>query len=224
MTQKAEKTNRNQKGHTLVEVLLFLIFVAILFFIGLYVAHHQTISTKQSLKPAQNSTQWKSYTIPGEKLSFKYPVDWSIKPAGSNPSSGVTINSPGKGNEAFAVSILIGYSNLDRSFTTVGTLPITFDGNQAYLQFGNYYKGSMQADGYNFQPNEVHRAILSIEASKLTMPTSKNDSSKNIYVTAEYSYFKTEYDDDNRSLPSFEVAKNNDNYVLAKRIIESMHY
>jgi Tfp pilus assembly protein PilV len=85
------KLRHNQKGFAVVEILLALIFVAIVVFIGMYVAHNrstktsaanattnaETSTTAKKTTPAPDPTaDWTSYTSTLGKFSLKYPTSW----------------------------------------------------------------------------------------------------------------------------------------------------
>jgi hypothetical protein len=83
---------KNAKGFTVVEILLVLIFVALVVLTGLYVMHnHKTSnSSKINNKVTANTTKlnspsktmdpytgWKTYTSATEHANFKYPSTWT---------------------------------------------------------------------------------------------------------------------------------------------------
>jgi hypothetical protein len=85
------KLKNNQKGFTAVEILLTLIFLAIIGAIGVYVAHnHKTnksvVTTNSSTPSSTKSTTttpnvyagWKQYCSSNEKACFKYPSTWTF--------------------------------------------------------------------------------------------------------------------------------------------------
>jgi Tfp pilus assembly protein PilV len=93
--------SKHAKGFTVVEILLVLIFVALVVLTGLYVMHnHKTSSsnkasnttTTSSTKATSTSKStdpyagWKTYTSTTEKASFKYPSNWTVTKAASQPS------------------------------------------------------------------------------------------------------------------------------------------
>lgn len=93
------------KGFTVIEILLALIFIALLTLIGLYVVHNHNSSssaknsssiTANTTKPTSTSKTadpyagWKTYTLQYEKFSFKYPSSYTINDQSSADSSMVT--------------------------------------------------------------------------------------------------------------------------------------
>jgi hypothetical protein len=85
------KIKNNQKGFTAVEILLTLIFLAIIAAIGVYVAHNHnsakpvattnastTTKSSKSTAAANPYSGWKQYCSPYEKSCFKYPSSWTF--------------------------------------------------------------------------------------------------------------------------------------------------
>jgi hypothetical protein len=117
------KLKNNQSGFTVVEVLLLLIFLAIIGFIGVYVAHNRSgkpVAVSSSTSKSANSSKstaapdpyigWKQYCSAHEKSCFKYPSNWTFTDnCGSayacQDMDNVTITSPSKSTVGFTSSV-----------------------------------------------------------------------------------------------------------------------
>lgn len=96
------KVHNDQQGFSAVEVLLVLVIVALVGAEGLFVYknQHKTTTTsvaattaKSTLTPARTTTaptnpyaSWTTYTSKLEKVSIKYPADWTVINNGDLPS------------------------------------------------------------------------------------------------------------------------------------------
>lgn len=221
----------NQKGFTLVETLLVVLVLAVIGFGGYYVWQNQnenndakansTEATVTKTESKKNNTDpyqgWKSYTLPYEKLSFKYPSDWAISNENAKGRDVVRI----KSSDNFTVIIQVGVQ-AGGDLTYVGNWPTQFDNSTAYLSF--------ISGGTRMSPNTnvTGSAILTIKpGDPTTIPANKNvkgcagcdgvngpeDSNLSIMMSYEP-----------RKEMSVEAAKSDTGYSNGKLIIESMHY
>ena len=100
---------KNIKGFTVVEILLVLVFVALVTLIGLYVVHNHDASktantVTSTAKPTTTSKTtdpyagWKTYTSATEHASFKYPSTWTTTDTsgrfGDSSTDAVDLKSP----------------------------------------------------------------------------------------------------------------------------------
>jgi hypothetical protein len=135
-------------------VVVVLVIVALISAVGflVYKNHNKTtlasvVTTTPTTKPATNTTTpaglyagWKTYTLKYEKASFKYPSSWQVKDssfADSKTTGGGADVIKLTGNNGFEMSIADGGPN-DYGFplgglTSVSTDPVTFLGQQAYM-------------------------------------------------------------------------------------------
>ena len=79
---------RNQKGFSVPEGLLILLFVAIVGGVGWYVWHVRRQSAKPASNPTNSVTQftpppagWQTYKSTHSSISFAYPSDWQLAAA-----------------------------------------------------------------------------------------------------------------------------------------------
>jgi hypothetical protein len=119
--------SKNNKGFTVVEVLLVLIFVALVVLIGLYVMHNHKTSNSGKINNTvtANTTKlnspsktvdpyigWKTYTSTTEKASFKYPSTWTVTDTagrfGDTSADSVDLKSPSKSITVSWASVVSG--------------------------------------------------------------------------------------------------------------------
>ena len=111
-------TKRHQSGFSVIEVLLVFLVVAVLAVTSLVVyQRHKSISAKNSAatgltqtttplkttatpttpaQPVDPYAGWKSYTLTYEKLTFKYPSNWTVSDQSTATArhDEVTLNAP----------------------------------------------------------------------------------------------------------------------------------
>jgi type II secretory pathway pseudopilin PulG len=94
--------SKNQKGFSVVEVLLILVLVGIIGFVGWYIWQGRVKENPQSSLQSTSNTAstagsdiyagWNTYKSPVEGFSIKYPADWTIMTGATN-SEGVSDSS-----------------------------------------------------------------------------------------------------------------------------------
>lgn len=94
---------KNQSGFSIVEVLLVIVAILLLAGAGWYVYSSRKQASNTSSTESSNSTVsdtseakdpyagWKTYTINGQGVSFKYPGDWTL---GDPAPNGISFTSP----------------------------------------------------------------------------------------------------------------------------------
>jgi hypothetical protein len=161
------KIYKNEKGFSAVEIVLVLVIVVLLGAVGwlVYKDHHKSktvasVTTVSTTKPAASTSTkttttpspyagWKAYTLPVEKLSFKYPSDWTVSnTAPTSTQDNTTLTS----SDGFTLSIEDGVSNGGDPILeapTSSAVPITFVGQSDYLVFtyGTGSRGQGTSDG-----------------------------------------------------------------------------
>lgn len=92
---------KNQKGFTLIEGLLAVIFLSLIGFIGYYVWHtnqkdNKTVnstSLTEKTTAVNNYQGWKDYCSTNEKACFKYPTTWKVEDSCSNTTDCPNVDS-----------------------------------------------------------------------------------------------------------------------------------
>jgi Tfp pilus assembly major pilin PilA len=226
------KKFKNQMGFTAVGGLLVILILAIIGAVGYMVYHNsnKTKSSSSSTTATQTSTAtstkitansyagWKTFILPVEKLSFKYPSSWDIEPKNTiNPSTGqawlssqdaplvITLGAP------FGVSIIDGVSNMETGEVedTSNVTTVKFLGETDYLVPFMNQSNSTEIDGGQLftKPNNLQALPMDKTAVGL------NVSDK---------YFQITYDLEAPTSPNSVDAKKAINDL--KLIIQSMHY
>lgn len=86
-----------QKGFSLAEIMLVLVFITLIGFIGWYVMNskkeisQKTTNTEQSQEQSSDNSKYKTYQHPSLSYSFQYPSSWTVE-KDSNPQSGSNIS------------------------------------------------------------------------------------------------------------------------------------
>lgn len=223
---------KEQKGFSLVEVLLTLLVTAVIGFGGYYVWQNQhnnndakASSTKATITKTEsrpNNTDpyqdWKSYTLPYEKLSFKYPSDWAISNENAKGRDVVSV----KSSDNFTIMIQVGVPAGGDPLTYVGNWPSQFNSSSAFLSF--------VSGGTRLSPNTnvTGSAILTLKPGDHTsIPADKNvkgcagcdgvNGPQDSYLSIMMYY-------EPHKEMSVEAAKSDPGYSSGKLLVESMHY
>lgn len=222
---------KNSKGFTLVETLLVILVLAVIGFGGYYVWQNQhkdetkVSSNKSTATKTETKSQssdpyqgWKSYTLPYEKLSFKYPSDWTLSDERATNRDVVSVKSA----DNFTVDIQVGIQAGGDPLESVGDWSTQFNGSQAYLTF--------ISGGTRFNPNTsvTGAAILVSKPGDYTsIPADKNVkgcAGCNGVNGPEDSYMSIGMYYDPHKEMSVDAAKSDLGYNKGKLIVESMHY
>jgi hypothetical protein len=124
----------DSNGFSAVEFLLVIVVLAVIGFVGYFVANHvnkktATLATTTSKTALNPYTGWKSYCDHSTKGCFKYPSNWTLDSGNSTPTmTDLTIVSP---SNTESVEYISPYGNSETtdpgSFYTasLATLPVT---------------------------------------------------------------------------------------------------
>jgi hypothetical protein len=149
------KKTLNNNGFGLIGVLAIILVLVVAGGAGAYVYHRDhkakgsttsstgsTGTTTKPPTPADPYAGWKTYTLPVEKLSFKYPSDWTVSNAAPTSTQDATTLTSSDG---FTVNIEDGVSNGGDTTPEApagSAVPVTFVGQSDYLVF-TYGTGSV---------------------------------------------------------------------------------
>jgi hypothetical protein len=145
------KTQNNEKGFSVVEVVVVVVIVALIGTVGwlVYKNHHKTttasITTTSATKPTTTTatTQptdptagWNTYTLPKEKLTFRYPTTWTVE-NNLTDSNNDGIQFTSKTDSSFEILVGAGQDvaaidNYDGNCVQQAD-PVTFASHSAYL-------------------------------------------------------------------------------------------
>ncbi len=240
MTKKT-KLKHNQSGFSTVEVVLVIVIIVLVGAVGylVYKNHHKTstadITTTSSTKhvtptstktatvtpvqPVNPTTGWKSYTLPQEKLSFKYPSSWSLVTYADSPTQGDAVNLTGSNNATLTIDVGAGNAGFSCPYGGCNILnadPVTFVGQKAYFD-------SFSGNG----SNPVSETELSMSASSISFFPAKNvvapaEDQSTATIAIGFNYRGSSQQNSNPQTLSYILA--DQNYQDAKLVIESMSY
>jgi len=179
-------------------------------------------------KPPPNSTSqttngmtgWRSYTLKVEKLSFKYPPNWTVEDdtQAATGMDSVAINSP---HAYFQISVGTGLGVLsaDPDLGVIGADPINFAGQSDYLVYNSIEQ----------EPTIVIEAYLSTSPTDYTAePAARYAKDKVHNLAAGRVQILVGYNSDSGSggkvFGNLAVTERDPNYIIAKRVIASMRY
>jgi len=233
---------KNESGFGAIEAILVVVIVAAIAGVGWYVwkakkntlaTYNGTASVSATTKPAAQTSNpysgWKSYTLQFEKISFKYPSDWTITDTSSTSNSSPDV-SPGqdnvtvKSNDPMEIVIQTGDTGVDYgcpSNKVLSSTPIKLLGSTQYL---NFLGGCDEDSPAN---NNVSGGSIYTSATALyPFPSSKNISiSKTAVAGTEtpVNSFTITYSTTSASYPVSHFQQDK-NYATAVKILESMTY
>ena len=184
-----------------------------------------TTATTGASRTTSNTTQldpavyagWASYTLKYDKLSFRYPSDWTVKLSDNeNMSDFVQFAAP----DGFNFSIQDGQGPPQGDFSTIdATEPVTFTGQADYIA----YVGDASQQ-YGYPPSLVVSAVVvSNPADAESRPTDKNATSDDGFG-GKFISILFSYDNSAQRALSGQTAPDDPGYQTAKLVIESMHY
>lgn len=226
-----DKISENEKGFSAVEVVLVLVIVVLIGTVGwlVYKNHHKTTTTAftatTATKPAETTkststtTQttnpysgWLTYTTQIEKLSFKYPNNWTIKDNSGTQADGKVIDNvnvtppDGSLTNGFTLQFRDGqFSGVQANEDTlVNSTPVTFLGQSDYILY--YSAGATPSDT---STTALSTSYVSTSSTEDLFPTISWDTSNSWDITLVGPYTSS---NDSPSNPDF---------VTAKLIIES---
>ncbi len=196
-------------------------------------------TTASSTKPSTSTSinlyaGWNSFTLPKEKLSFRYPSSWSVENnLTTNTDDGVKFTS--KTDSSFEILIGAGHGissiqNYDGNCVQKAD-QVTFDGQSAYLDLVGFANINTAPPSCTPASSTIQRVLLSKNSStanttdffltkNIAQPTAQYQSSS-IIVLIDYNGPNGSNTSSNLS---FSQIENNADYKLAKHVIDSMSY
>jgi prepilin-type N-terminal cleavage/methylation domain-containing protein len=203
----------NQKGFSVVEVVIVLVVVGLIGGVGfmVYKNHNKkavtnSAATTTSTKPTTTETKpatkadpyagWKSFTSNAGGFSLKYPADWTItdNTAGSNEEQAFLLQSPDKDYG----SVLLAFDVLNK--TQEGTLPqYTVDSSVQNLSNGfRIWTDKMKWSSKSYNNNQEFdcarlRFLDKSANSDVTLANSKYLSSQGGFCMNQNSYTTKSY-------------------------------
>jgi hypothetical protein len=230
------KLQDNQSGFSGVEVLLVILVVAVIGFGGYYVWHTQHDKTKpvstsnktaSSTKKSTATTTspyagWKTYKLSVEKLSFKYPADWTVADTSSATQDNVVFTATD--GSQFNISDDNSNGGDTNPEASNNPVPITYVGQSDYLVFG-YGRGDR---GQGTSDGLISGALLQTGtdiSNGYPFPTDKYATAQN---TVDFgpdvptNYMIISYT--TKTQVALADAQNTQMFKDAKLVIESMQY
>jgi hypothetical protein len=234
-------------GFSIVEALLVLVAVGILVFVGWYVYHarqsadknyttansstvptyKKKVSTKKTALTPNPYTGWKSATLVYEKISYKYPSNWTLmdKSSSSNdcvkPGSDlVYLTSPT--NEQVVLQTGLNCIG-DAGATTFGSDNMTTMGQSMFL----VYENSTNPTGPSpTSPDWACLAPTANPSTPLAFETKNIQSTDNDSPVSSFCYYPYDYSSLTGTAPTESVSsiQSSNDFTTAKLIFESMTY
>jgi len=230
---KISNSTNNNKGFTLVEVLLLIVVLILVGGLG-YLGYKQVnkkSTTSSSSNTAATTTKttavdpyagWKTGTLKYEKISFKYPADWTLTEEHSSlqvDNADTTLLTSPSGNVlTLRTGIIAGGSPMK----TYASVPITFLGKPTQLQI-QASSEELLVTGTPDQPTQAVVSGGSITAKNITQVCNVNQVCK----TDNYFSYNNGPIDSSNNKPVYESVSSmeaNPDFSKAKLIFESMHY
>lgn len=230
------KLKNNEKGFGGVVVLLIVVVVVLIGVIGymVYKNNHKTtivktatITRTTSKKPTQKRSNdpyagWKTYILPIEKMSFKYPSNWLLT---NDPPAPTQDNIVIASSDGFNFIIEDGISNGGdpRPQDANMPIPVKFLGQSDYFVFG--YARITNSPGYS--NTNIDWGNLQInpkdETSLLSDKTAVGPNDTTGALNAKYFSISGNFGTSPPSL-TIKQAQSNEDFKNALLIIQSMHY
>ena len=190
------KISKNQKGFTAVEVLLTILILVVIGAVGYMVYHNEhkpkvtNVSTTKSATSTLTKTitatatpspyaGWNTYTLPKEKLTFRYPTTWTVENNNFTNSNNEGIQFTSKTDSSFEILIGAGQDvaavgNADGNCVQQAD-PVTFAGQTAYLDLVGFANTSAVPPSCSPASSTIQSVILS--------KSSTNASATNFFLT-----------------------------------------
>jgi len=231
MGKISNKTNNN-KGFTLVEVLLLIVVLILVGGIG-YLGYKQvnkksktSTSSTTAATTAKNAAVdpyagWKTGVLENEQITFKYPADWLLDDLHSTIQALVDLKSLVSPSGNYII-LQTGATADGPPMKTYASVPITFLGKPTQLQIQASSK-NLGVTGTPDQPTEAAVSGGKVPAKNITKVCNV------IQVCETYNYFSYNNGpiDTSNAQPVYESVSSmeaNPDFSKAKLIFESMHY
>jgi hypothetical protein len=222
------KIYKNQSGFSATELVLAVMMIVVIAVVGGYVLHKRSADQKRSVitksasainakNPASSAAArnpyagWKVAVLTDEKISYKYPADWTIKDDSTSAGDSVFLLAP---NEKFGLTILSGTgSGASNNYagTPVNSQVISTLGSSYYL---NAYAGSA-AGGVDY---------ISLVTSAAAGASGLIDKTVHGSAGQDYLSVTTGYADTDPPTKPLATFQKDPNMAVVKLIIQSMHY
>ena len=242
-----KKLNKNEQGFSAVEIVLVVVIVVLIGVVGymVYKNHHKSktadsATTSSSVKPpstikTSNATKqpvdpyagWKSYTLQYEKLTLRYPSNWTVSDQSTAAGKHDTVTLNGPGNFSFDIDDGIQNGGDPLSLANNDPVALTYLGNPVYMVF--VHPKVPQADGPSVPDTSVVSGamMLTNANNQASFPVDKNVMGSSQYngvngPEGSYMAFAMGYSGkDNMPLAA---AKADTQYGNSRLVIQSMHY
>jgi|SRR5665213_806896 len=228
------KISKNENGFSAVEVVLIVVILALIGVVGwlVYNNHHKatiapvsttTTTTKSATSepaaPSKSVNQyagWQSYTLQYDKLTFKYPANWTVKTTSSNNATDfIQFSTP----DSFNFSIQDGEGSLGGDgVKIISTQPVSFAGQSVYIA----YLGDFPQNDPT-QTKVVSASVVSDPASMWSRPTDKNAVANNGMGGHSISILMSYNSATNKTLTA-QTVQSDPEYINSKLVVESMSY
>jgi hypothetical protein len=243
------RIKNNESGFSAVEIVMVIVIVGLIGAVGYLVYKNQHTTTKtvvvtkvvkgptSSSSPSSIASNpyagWKTYTLKYEKLTFKYPSDWTLSEylsstnaSGSSQNTDkVDLSAPGvtKGNSTLSIEDGVNENNIPLSTSSLlyaNPVNVKFIGNNNYLLFA-------KAMHPGLDPNSLGCSVLVYSLAKSSsdnakLPVAKNaidnNGNNNLYIVA------CETPGQTFTTTTVNQAIKDPVLQTNKLIIESMHY
>ena len=240
------KIQKNQKGFTAIEGLLIILILVVIGAVAYMVYHNNhkttvtTITTTSNHK-AVNSTKkdtaspytgWNAYTLPKEKLTFRYPTNWTVENNFTDANNdGIQLTS--KTDSSF--EILVG-AGPDISTSVNGgdcvqqSDSVTFAGQKAYLDFEGFSNTNTTPPSCSPTSSTIRQVLLSNSSTTdnandffLTknIPQPAASSVSQIVVSIDYHGPNGSNTNNNKTMSQIE---SDTDYKDAELVVNSMSY
>lgn len=234
---KISTLNKNNKGFGAVGLILSIVIVILLGVIGwsVYKNNHSkniipTVSTTAQSQKSTSSkpsvsiySSWQSYTLKYEKLTFKYPANWTVSDTSSSGIDNVTLTASDGFNFNIEDGVKPGGDPIN--LVSKNPIPVSFIGQSDYIVFTN---PPTPAASVAPQPNIVVGAsLLTNPNNYLSYPLDKNV--LNVYnanygQTGSNLSISMSYTTSPNNRLTLAQAESDKEFINSKLVIQSMAY
>lgn len=229
------KVTKSERGFTFIEALLIILILAVVGFGGYYVWHttHKAktiaVTTSTTTTSASPYSGWNTYTLPKEKLTFRYPNTWKTEDNLTNSyNDGVQFSSTTDNNFEILIGAGPDVSAIDNyNGSCVNQADsVTFNNQTAYLDLVGFDNTAAVPPSCTPASSTIQEVVLS-GSSKAANPTNflptKNISNSNIVVDIDY-FGPNGSNNTPSNAKTISYIENDSNYKDAILVIKSMSY